>query len=201
MKQIRLLFISIGVSGMLFFVPVLGFGQATADSNYEVTVQILMGSDDASAPKGSLPGNLTAISQQIRSKVGLANYRLAGTIIGRIANQGGFEYKSFSDLFGPEPKFRSFLELNVAGLKADMAGKEPALDIQQLKFGAQVPVVVGYRRDESGNNQPSINYERIGLTLSRLGIPDNVPTLVGTLDLPNGNEMMFLVVTVKTLDR
>ncbi|MEQ1606925.1 MAG: hypothetical protein ABL999_18835 [Pyrinomonadaceae bacterium] len=201
MNKIKLLIVGIGVSGVLFLLPVSGLGQAAADSNYEVTVQVLMGSDDASAPKGSLPGNLSAISQQIKSKVGYSNFRLVGTIIGRIANQGGFEYKSFSDLFGQDPKFRSFLELTVAGLKADLAGKEPSLDIQMLKFGAKVPVVVGFRRDEAGKDQPSVSYEQIGLTLSRLGISENVPTLVGTLDVPNGPEMIFLIVTVKTLDR
>lgn len=201
MNKIKLLIAGIGVSGVLFLLPVLGLGQAAVDANYEVTVQVLMGSDDTATAKGALPGNLNGISQQIRSKVGFSNLRLAGTIIGRIANQGGFEYKSFSDLFGQDPKFRSFLELTLSGLKADLAGKESSLDIQMLKFGARVPVVVGFRRDEAGKDQPSVSYEQIGLTLSRLGISENVPTLVGTLDVPNGNEMIFLVVTVKTLDR
>jgi hypothetical protein len=202
MNKIKLLIAGIGVSGVLFLLPVLGFGQAAADSNYEVTVQLLMGSNEASATKSSMPTNLSALSQQLRSKTGYNNFRLAGTIIGRMANRGKFEYKSYSDLFGQDPKFRTTLELTVNGLKSNFAEKNPAgVDIEAFRFGAIVPVVIGYRRDESGKDQPSVNYERIGLTLDKLALADNSPTLIGTLDTPNGSEMIFLVVTVKTLDR
>ncbi|MFT3744971.1 MAG: hypothetical protein QM785_11850 [Pyrinomonadaceae bacterium] len=201
MNTIKLLIASISVSGVLFLLPVLGVGQAAADSNYEVTLQVLMGSNDGSA-KGSLPGNLSAVSQQLRSKVGYSNFRLAGTIIGRMAVKGSFEYKSYSDMFGQDPKFRTFLEVNLVNLKNNISDKASSgVDLDALRFGANVPVVVGYRRDDSGKDQPSVNYERIGLSLGKLGLPENSPTLVGTLDLPNGNEMIFLVVTVKTLDR
>lgn len=202
MNKIKLLIVSIGVSGVLFLLPVLGFGQAAADSNYEITMQLLMGTNETSATKSSLPANLSALSQQLRAKIGYSNFRLAGTIIGRMANRGNLEYKSYSDLFGQDPKFRTSLELMVGGLKGTLTDKTPAgVDIETLRFNATVPVVVGFRRDDAGKDQPTVNYDRISFTLSKLALSDNSPTLIGTLDTPNGNEMIFLVVTVKTLDR
>lgn len=197
MNKIKLLIAGIGVSGVLFLLPVLGFGQAAADANYEITMQLLMGTNETSATKNSLPANLSALSQQLRSKAGYSNFRLAGTIIGRMANRGNLEYKSYSDLFGQDPKFRTSLELTVGNLRSNSSG----VDIETLRFNATVPVVVGFRRDDSGKDQPTVNYDRISFTLSKLALSDNLPTLIGTLDTPNGNEMIFLVVTVKTLDR
>lgn len=73
--------------------------------------------------------------------------------------------------------------------------------MNSLRFGARVPVVVGYRKDQTGKDEPAVNYEQIGLTMSRLGISENVPTLIGTLDVPNGTDMIFVVMTAKTLER
>ena len=54
MKQIKSLFIGIFVSGVLFFVPVLGFGQTPVESNYEVSLQLQIGANDgAKAAKAS----------------------------------------------------------------------------------------------------------------------------------------------------
>lgn len=197
MKDIRSLFVSICVSGVLLFVAPMAFSQTVTEPNYEIAVHLVVGSND-SGSKGSIPANLNAISQQLRSRVGYSNFRLGGTIIGRMANKGDFEYKSYSDLFGEDPKFRSFLNLTVGGLQA---GSDRALQMTTLRFGARVPVVVGYRKDTGGKEDPSISYEQIGFSASRLGIAENVPTLLGTLDVPNGTDMIFLVMTVKTIDR
>lgn len=200
MSKIKLLIASIGVSGVLFLLPVLGLGQ-TAEPNYEMTLHMLMGSNEATS-KANLPSNLSAISQQLKSKVGYSNFRLAGTIIGRMANNGNFQYNSYSDLFGEDPKFRSFIDVTIAGLKGGTTDSRPGVfQFQTLRFGAKVPVIVGYRKDDSGRDQPTVSYENIGLTLSKIGISEDVPTLVGTLDVPNGTDMIFLVITVKTLDR
>lgn len=198
MKQIKLLFAGIGVFGALCFVPALAIGQTASEPSYEVSMHILMGSNESSS-KGNMPASLNAVSQQLKSKVAYSNFRLAGTIIGRMANQGNFEYKSNSDLFGQDPKFRSFLELTLRDLRAGAA--VGTLKFDTLRFGARVPLVVGYRKDEAGKDQAVINYEQIGLTSGKLGIAENFPTLIGTLDAPNGTDMIFLVMTVKPLDR
>jgi hypothetical protein len=197
MKQIKLLFVGICVSGVLFFLPAVAFGQNVTEPSYEVSLHLLMGSNETGR-RSDVPPNLNQIAQQLKAKVGYSNFRLAGTIIGRMANQGSFEYKSYSDLFGEDPKFRSFIELTLRDLRPVGDG---AFKFDTLRFGARIPVIVGFRKDESGKDQPAVNYEQIGLTSVRLGVYQNVPTLIGTLDVPSGSEMIFLIMTLKPLDR
>lgn len=198
MKQIKDLVVSICVSGVLLFAAVTGFGQVAAEPSYEVSMHILMGSNEAGS-KGDIPSSLSGISQQLKSRVGYSNIRLAGTIIGRMANQGSFEYKSTSDLFGQDPTFRSFLELTVRDLRpGNVAG---SVKFDSIRFGARVPLITGYRKDETGKDTVVVNYEQIGLTLNRPGIYENLPALIGTLGAPNGKDMIFVVMTVKPLDR
>jgi hypothetical protein len=186
------------VSAVLFFVSGAAIGQVVSEPNYEVAIHILMGSNEAGA-KADLPSSLSGLSQQLKTKVGYSNFRLAGTIIGRMANQGVFEYKSTSNLFGLNPTVRSFLELTLNDLRpGSVAG---TLKFDAFRFSARVPMATGYRKDESGKDQPIIQYEQLGLTLRRIALSENVSTLIGTLDVPNGNDMIFLVMTVKPLDR
>lgn len=186
------------VSGVLFSVSGVVLGQTASEPSYEVSMHLLMGSND-SGSKSDLPSSLNAVSQQLKSKVGYSSFRLAGTIIGRMVNQGSFEYKSTSNLFGQNPTFRSFLEITIRDLRpGNSAG---VLKFDALRFGARVPMINGYKKDESGRDQPIVQYEQIGLTSSKLVISESVPTLVGTLDVPNGTEMIFILMTVKPLDR
>lgn len=101
MKGLRSLFVSICVSGVLLFVAPMAFSQSAVEPNYEISVHLFVGSNESNA-KGAIPANLNSISQQLKAKVGYSHFRLAGTIIGRMANKGDYEYKSYSDLFGDD---------------------------------------------------------------------------------------------------
>lgn len=201
MKQIKSLFMGICVSGVLLFVPVLVFGQGSIEPSYEVSLQLLMGSNDA-GQKTSLPGNLTSMSQQIGTRYSFSSYRLAGTFLSRISNNGDYYYKSLSNLFGPATDYRSqsFLEWNVKTLKNGTTAKGQGYNLQAFNFGARVPVTTGYVKDQAGKDQPVINYESIGLNLNRIGVPENSPTLIGTINLPGAGDTIFLVMTVKPVD-
>ena len=61
-----------------------------------------------------------------------------------------------------------------------------------FRFGAKVPVLTGPTKD--------ITFEAIGLNLDRVGLAENIPTLIGTLNLPGANGTIFLVMTIKTVD-
>jgi hypothetical protein len=58
---------------------------------------------------------------------------------------------------------------------------------------------MGARTDEA-NKQPAIGYESVGLDLNRITLPENAPTLVGTLTLPNTAGTLFLVITARTVE-
>jgi hypothetical protein len=60
-----------------------------------------------------------------------------------------------------------------------------------------VPVVVQVQRDAKGDNNRIINYEAIGVNINRFNVPENVPTVVGSLSTQKTDEFVFLVLTVR----
>jgi hypothetical protein len=200
MKQIKSLFVGICVSVVLFAAAEAGFSQA-AQPNYEATLQMVVGSNDGSA-RGSLPTGFRSLTQQLGERFGFSNYRLAGTMVARLANASEFENRSISSMFSPNPESRSatFLEWTMKGLRPAPGVKGNQFAIDSLRFGARVPVPVATLRDQSGKDQPVINYEQIGVTLKTLAVPENTPTLVATLNLPGGTDTIFLVMTVRPVE-
>ena len=53
-------------------------------------------------------------------------------------------------------------------------------------------------KDENGKSLPAVvAYEQIGIAASRLAVPENTPTLMGTLVLPKTRGTVFLVLTAR----
>ena len=198
MNKFRSLLISIGVSGLLFMSSAVVFGQQPAEPSYEVSLQLLLGSNDATQ-KGNLPANLSTVSQQIKSSFGMANHRLVGTFLGRMANSGNFESKSGLNIgqqISGQPQ--SFLEWNINGLKSGQGIK--GYQVQSMRIQARVPVTTGSIKDESGKERNIVNYENLGLNFNKVGLQENVPTMIGTLNLSGASETIFVVMTVKAVD-
>ena len=127
MKKIKSLLISIFVSGLLFASSAVVFGQQAVEQSYEVSLQLLIGSNDA-AQKGNFPSNLSTVSQRLKSGYAYSNYRLAETLLGRISNRGKFDYRSGANI-GREivSQPQNFLEMTVNDLtqNSDADAKEP----------------------------------------------------------------------------
>jgi len=174
----------------------------TIEPSYEAILHLIVGSGDASGNDG-LPQNLSNVSRQIKNNFTFANYRLANTFVGRIANFGSFEYKSLSDMFGQEKDndSRTFLEWTLGGLRAvpDAAGQN-SFQAQTFRFGARVPVKTGQTKNSEGQIIDIINYEQVGLSMNRTSLGENKPTLIGTLSLPKTNGTLFLVLTIKAVE-
>ncbi len=202
MNKIKLLIAGICVSGVLFLLPVMGLGQTAVEPSYEVSLQLLMGSNDA-GPKGSLPSSLSGISQRLKANYSYSNYRLSDTLFGRISNRGKFEYRSIAN-FGRDVVIQqpSFVEMTANELKTGLTAKGgQAFLLESFRFGAKVPVVTSVSKDESGKERSVVSYEQIGITLNKVGLSENVPTLIGTLNMPGVNDTLFVVMTVKTVDQ
>jgi len=154
---------------------------------------------DAKAAGQALPQGLSTVAKQLRGNYSFADYRLANTYVGRIANGGNFEFKSISNLFGRsgDGETPSFLDWSLAGLRVgpNSAGKSDLM-LQGFRFGARVPVRTGIR-EEAGKQLPIFNYESIGLSSMRITLPENTPTLLGSLSLPNTDNAMFVVITFR----
>ncbi|HTH50916.1 MAG TPA: hypothetical protein VL501_03225 [Pyrinomonadaceae bacterium] len=168
--------------------------QPDADRNYDITLQLIIGSNEPGS-KGEVPANLGPITKQIRSSFDFAGYRLASTFLGRIANNGNFDYNSVASIDGKDlsSAVPTFLDWSIHDLHAMPGGK--GLQAQGFRFGAKVPVVVGDAAKGQG-----VNYENLGVGLNRMGLSENTPTLIGTLHLPGTTGTIFLVMTIRPTD-
>jgi len=173
------------------------------EPNYEAILHVLLGSGDASQ-SSVLPQSLSGVSKQLNTNFAFSNYKLINTYFGRVANSGNLDYKSISNIYGveqPESDSPSFLDWRLVGLKAAQADSGRAVfQITSFRFGARVPLKIGSFKDETGKSQSTINYESLGLSLDKLSVPENVPTLIGTLSLPKTTGTVFLVLIVKSVE-
>lgn len=169
---------------------------AGVEPSYEVSLQFVVGTTES--VKGELPANLQTITRELKTNFGYSNYHVAGVLLGRVGNNGNYEYRSVSNIFGLESASPTptFLEWTLAGLKrAD--GDRRKLEGSAFRFGAKVPIFRG--RDDAGKLLPH-SYENVGITAMRFDLTENRPTLIGTLSLPNTPGMVFLIMTAKAAD-
>ena len=175
-------------------------GTRQLDPSYEVSLQMIIGSNDGSG-RQEMPAGLSGISNQLKSSFAYKNYRLAGTIVGRVANTGSFEYKSTMSMFAePKTAHPTFVEWTLGTMRSGPgAGGTMGFQAQAFRFGARVPMIVP-RVGEGVNTSPVVNYESIGMTLREVGLAVNSPTLIGTLGLPGAEGTVFLVMTVRAAE-
>jgi hypothetical protein len=164
----------------------------TPDTNYDVTLQLVIGSNEAGFTS-DLPADLGPVSNQIRSNFEFSGYRLASTFFGRIASNGNFDYNSVASLEGKDlsSAVPTFLDWSLRDLRAAPGSR--GLQAASFRFGARVPVIVG----DASKGQQGVNYENLGVSLNRVGLNENTPTLIGTLHLPGTTGTVFLVVTIR----
>jgi hypothetical protein len=174
-----------------------GDRQPMIEPSFDVVLQLVIGTDDRAAGQ-PLPQNLGNVVKQLRGNYSFAEYRLSNTYLGRLANGGNFEFKSLSTIFGrgAESETPSFLDWSLHGLRAAPNASGRSDIAVGFRFGARIPIKVS-TREEGGKQFPVFNYESIGLNAGRVSLPENTPTLLGTLSLPNTNNTMFVVVTFK----
>ncbi|MBX7053730.1 MAG: hypothetical protein K1X36_02160 [Pyrinomonadaceae bacterium] len=164
------------------------------DRDLDLTLQVLTAGSEPGS-RAELPSNLASVARQLKAELGIANLRLASTFLGRTSTNGGFEYKSITESLSPaadgEPP--TFLEWSVNGVRTGGSG----IYAQSFRFGARVPVKMPSLRDDGGKAAPMFNFESIGLSVGRLGMPEDQPILIGSLSLPKQNTTLFLVLTVR----
>ena len=170
-----------------------------SETSYEATLYVVLGSDDATQ-RGTLPKSLDQVSRQIRDNFAFGSYRLMNTYYGRLANGGSLDYKSVSSLQNASGEIDSpsFLDWQLTNFRADATrpGRN-ALSIQSFRFGARVPLTIARLTAEAGKTSPVTNYESVGLNLSKMSLPENSPTLIGTISLPRTTGTVFLVMTIR----
>jgi hypothetical protein len=196
MNQIRQAFKIVALSLFVFVAVSSASAQGPpdpqrAEPSYEISLHVLIGSNEA-APRGTeVPSSLSAISRQLKNNFSFSSYRLVNTYLGRISNTGNIEYKSISNILGQEPatEAQSFLEWSIVGLRSMQNGFQG----RSFRFGARVPI-------KTSKDENAVVYESVGLTMQMIGLPANTPTLVGTISLPKTTGTIFLVATIKSAE-
>ena len=69
--------------------------------------------------------------------------------------------------------------------------------MQTFRFGARVPIVIAKIAGDDAKGVPVTNYESVGLTLNRVSLTENSPTLIGTIALPRTTGTVFLVMNIR----
>lgn len=172
------------------------------EANFDAMLHVLASARRAE-PGEQLPASLSAVARRIKGEFGASDVRLINTYVGRLSNAGSLDYKGVSNAYVDQPQSGSpsFLDWRLSSLKPiqDGAG-QTHYQFELFRFGARVPVVVGARDDASKGPLP-LSYESIGLTLNRISVRENVPTLVGTLTQPKTEGTLYLILTVRNADK
>ncbi|MBC7796367.1 MAG: hypothetical protein H7Z37_05815 [Pyrinomonadaceae bacterium] len=172
------------------------------EPSYEVVLQTLIASNIAGG-KSDVPQNLSGAVKKLKTNYLYSNYRLGAIFYQRVANTGAIELKSVSSETIPnqEGNFSIFSEWTFNNLQTlpDANGRN-SIQFQNLRFGQRIPIVASRVIDASGRTNAVVNYEQVGLTIQRCSLPENVPTVIGSVSTLKPDELMFLVLTVRSAE-
>ncbi len=173
---------------------------AKAEPNFDVIMQTIIASNNSS-DKSELPQTLSGVVKKLKSIYPLSNYNLTSTYLQRVANTGNLELKSVSsqtyqDISSPvfsEWTLGQFLTLpNTQGTNS--------IQLRGFRFNQKVPIKNFAGNDAEGKPTFSTVYESIGMTMQKISLSENVPTVIGSLTTSRPNEIMFLILTVKSVE-
>ena len=167
------------------------------EASYEVLLQVLVASNQPNNDK--MPPSLAGIVKKLKSEYSFSNYNLAATFLERISLNGVIEHKGLlNQLAQDQEKDIYFTEWNLGGLRPALNAKgQNVINFQNFRFGARVPVVTSVVKDAKGDNNRVIQYEPIGVSVNRFNLPENAPTIVGSMSTQKTDEFVFLVLTVR----
>ncbi len=166
-----------------------------ADPVYEVILHTLVASNNAGG-KTDVPQTLSGAIKKLKTNYAFSSYRVTSTYLQRVAGGGNIDYKSVVNrLSQTQNTSPIFSDWSLYGLRSleDSKGQS-SIQFQSFRFGQRVPVTTGIK-DENGKVSSMVNYEQIGLTLNKSGLPISEPTVIGSLATAD-DELMFLVLTV-----
>lgn len=172
--------------------------QPPPEPNYEVVLQVLSASNDQSAE--AVPQSLAGVVKKLKTMYSFSNYSVKLTYFQRVANAGGLEFKGVlggtnTDVYAPVFSDFTFTRLLTLNDDADGAGK--TVSIENFRFGQRIPVKTASFADDNTKSRAVINYEQVGLSMRKVGLPLNAPTIIGNLSAAKPDELSFLILTVR----
>ena len=164
--------------------------------SYEVVLNVVVGSNNASE-KGKLPPSLSGVVGKLKNDYLYTNYHLAATFLERVSTNGVIGHAGIlNQLDQTRQNSIYYSDWGLSGLQAGKNDKgSDLIHFQSFNFGAKVPVVVAVNTKGDGNQV--VNYENIGIRITRFNLPENTPTIIGSLATPKTDEFIFLILTVR----
>jgi hypothetical protein len=161
--------------------------------SYDVLLQVLVSSGGAA----DLPAALSNTGRKLKTVFPAANFSLTNTFMGKAALGGSFSHKGITEL--PLPGGASLEAPVFSEFSLDrITTVEDKIQISSFRYGMRVPIKTASFKNEAGKETPVLNYEQIGLTVNRLTLTENAPTVIGTLTTSKPNEIIVLVLTIKS---
>jgi hypothetical protein len=170
--------------------------QSPAEPCYEVILQVLTASNNP-GEKNAVPAPLSNTVKKLKALYAFSDYRLTTTFLQRTSS--GVEYKSAVN--NQNENAAVFSEWALRNLrKVQNDGGKNLLQIENFRFGGRISVTTGASKDPSGKSSPIMNYESIGINTEKFTLSENEPTVIGSLATSRPDELMFLVLTVKSAE-
>jgi hypothetical protein len=172
------------------------------ETSYEVVLQTLIASN-ATNNKSDIPQMFVGAVKKLKANYPYSNYRLGATFYQRVANTGAIELRSVSNEIIPdqERSYSIFSEWTLNNLQnlPDAKGQN-LIQFQSFRFGQRIPIITSSVKDANGKINSVVNYEQVGVTIQKLSLAENVPTVIASLSTWKPNELMFLVLTIKSAE-
>ena len=161
------------------------------EPSFDVVLQTVVASKDTGS-KSDIPSSLSNVVRRLKADFPFSAYRLSATYIQRVSNRGNFESKSVSYASEPNKNLAVFSEWSIAGVESllDERGQD-SIQIQSFRFGQRVPIVA---------SNSTIVYEPVGLS-TRFSLAKNTPTIIGSVTTSKPDELMFVILTVKSAEK
>jgi hypothetical protein len=172
--------------------------ETTEDTNLETQLYMILGTNQDIADS-KIPNSLDPVLKQLRGSLQFKNYKLAGTLINRVKNEGKLELGWISapltSVIEPaQPTTRSSFRMRQIKLVRNREGQS-MVQVVGFAFSASIPV---QSVAIAANNPaaPIFNYE--GATLSTdISMREGEPVIVGTLNVGPSGDAIILVLAAK----
>lgn len=173
--------------------------QQQGEPSYEVVLQVLSASNGASDKSAeAVPQMLSAVVKKLKTMYSFSNYRVSSTYVQRVANTGSLEFKGVLTAANQDVYTPIFSDFSLSRLlTVPNASGQNSISIDNFRFGQRVPIRTANYSEESGKSNSVINYEQVGLTMRKIDLPADTPTIIGNLSATKSDEMSFLILTVR----
>lgn len=167
---------------------------------YEIILQTVVASNKNSETQ-NVPANLSSVVKKLKNLYNFSTYSVTETFLQRTS--GSVEYRSVLNETNAAqdknaPAFTDWSLRNLQDL-GNLQGRK-TIQFDLFRFGARVPVAAQSIKNEGDKIAPLFAYEQIGITTAKFYLPENEPTVLGSLATSRPNELMFLVLTIKPVD-